>query len=134
MSERPYFFLNIVFCKISSISNAGPPCAAGPARRPGAAHPPPWLLFVPSRGFQTPRHNLYTKSTHPSNYSFRLNGNIYDDWAQDLLSTKQSPYSYDELKMEYCDEEAIEQCLEEFMNSDYGKTMFGRHDLPASVG
>jgi uncharacterized protein YlbG (UPF0298 family) len=34
----------------------------------------------------------------------------------------------------YCDEEAVEQCLEELMDSDYGKTMFGRHDLPASVG
>jgi len=32
------------------------------------------------------------------------------------------------------DEECIEQCLEEFMDSDYGKTMFGRHDMPASVG
>jgi hypothetical protein len=78
-------------------------------------------------GFQTPQQ--------PSPYRpSSLRGNIYDDWAQDLLSTAQSPYTYDELQLAYCDEEAIEQCLEEFMDSDYGKTMFGRHDLPASVG
>ena len=29
---------------------------------------------------------------------------------------------------------AIAIVLEEFMESEYGKQMFGRHDLPASVG
>ena len=28
----------------------------------------------------------------------------------------------------------VELCLEEFINSDYGKQMFGKHDLPASYG
>lgn len=32
------------------------------------------------------------------------------------------------------DEDSIEDCLEELMDSEYGKTMFGRHDVPASVG
>jgi hypothetical protein len=63
-----------------------------------------------------------------------LRANLYDEWSQDLLSTAQSTYTFEELQLAYCDEEAIEQCLEEFMDSDYGKTMFGRHDLPASVG
>jgi hypothetical protein len=63
-----------------------------------------------------------------------LRANLYDEWSQDLLSTAQSTYTFGELQLAYCDEEAIEQCLEEFMDSDYGKTMFGRHDLPASVG
>ncbi|KAL3792986.1 hypothetical protein HJC23_010999 [Cyclotella cryptica] len=66
--------------------------------------------------------------------SLALQANIYDDWSLDLLSTSQSPFTYDELQLPYCDEDAVEQCLEEFMDSDYGKTMFGRHDLPASVG
>lgn len=66
--------------------------------------------------------------------SLALRANIYDDWSLDLLSTSQSSYTYDELQLPYCDEDAVEQCLEEFMESDYGKTMFGRHDLPASVG
>jgi hypothetical protein len=81
-------------------------------------------------GFQPPQPLTAISHYRPS----PLKGNIYDDWAQDLLSTTQSPYTYDELQLAYCDEEAIEQCLEEFMESDYGKTMFGRHDLPASVG
>ena len=59
--------------------------------------------------------------------------NIYDDWANDLLSSSQSEYTYDELILPL-DEESIEQCLEELMDSEYGKTMFGRHDVPASVG
>ncbi|KAL7533358.1 hypothetical protein ACHAXR_005181 [Thalassiosira sp. AJA248-18] len=59
--------------------------------------------------------------------------NMYDDWAGDLLSSSQSEYTYDDLIIPL-DEESIEQCLEELMDSEYGKTMFGRHDVPASVG
>ena len=59
--------------------------------------------------------------------------NLYDDWSNDLLSSSQSEYTYDELILPL-DVECIEQCLEEFMDSDYGKTMFGKHDMPASVG
>lgn len=60
--------------------------------------------------------------------------NIYDDWSTDLLSTASSPYTYDELILPFCGEEAVEECLEELMNSEYGKTMFGRHDMAANVG
>ncbi len=59
--------------------------------------------------------------------------NLYDDWSQDLLSSSQSDYSYDDLILPL-DEESIELCLEELMDSDYGKTMFGRHDMAADVG
>ena len=59
--------------------------------------------------------------------------NLYDDWSNDLLSSSQSEYTYDELILPL-EEECIEQCLEEFMDSEYGKSMFGIHDLAASVG
>ena len=72
-------------------------------------------------------------SSSSSTSTTALKANIYDDWSLDLLSTSQSPYTYDDLIVP-CEEETIEECLEEFMESDYGKTMFGRHDVPASVG
>jgi len=59
--------------------------------------------------------------------------NLYDDWAGDLISSSQSEFTYDDLIMPL-DEGSIEQCLEELMDSAYGETMFGRHDVPASVG
>ena len=59
--------------------------------------------------------------------------NIYDDWKADLLSSSQSRYTYDDLLLPL-DEDTIVQCLDEFIDSDYGKTMFGKHDSPAAVG
>ena len=40
------------------------------------------------------------------------------------------------MSLVYCYQcyKAIAIVLEEFMESEYGKQMFGRHDLPASVG
>ena len=32
------------------------------------------------------------------------------------------------------DEDNVKSCLQDFIESDYGKTMFGRHDTPASYG
>ncbi len=55
-------------------------------------------------------------------------------WRADLLSSSQSRHTYNDLILPTLDEESVMQCLEEFMDSDYGKTMFGRHDAPASVG
>lgn len=49
--------------------------------------------------------------------------NIYDDWRSDG--------TVDTL---YLDEENLEMCLDEFINSNAGMQMFGVHDLPASVG
>ena len=49
--------------------------------------------------------------------------NIYDDWRSDaVVDTK------------YLSEENILFCLDEFVNSDYGKQMFGCHDQPSSIG
>lgn len=68
------------------------------------------------------------KNNHDDSSTTTRLYNMYDDWASDLLSTSQSEYTYDELILPL-DEECIEQCLEELMNSEYGKTMFGRHDM-----
>lgn len=66
----------------------------------------------------------------------QLQNNLYDDWSSDLLSSSQSEYTYDGLQLLATDdmEESIVMCLEELMDSEFGKTMFGRHDIPASVG
>lgn len=72
------------------------------------------------------------RAPSPSSSTTRLY-NIYDDWSRDLLSSSQSEHTYDELVLPL-EEESIERCLEEFAESEYGGTMFGRHDLPASVG
>jgi hypothetical protein len=69
-----------------------------------------------------------------------LQNNLYDDWSSDLLSTSQSEYTYDDLLLLPTNdddgdiEESVVLCLKELMDSEYGKTMFGRHDVPASVG
>ena len=72
------------------------------------------------------------ETTSSTNTSTQLY-NLYDDWSNDLLSSSQSEYTYDELVLPL-DVECIEQCLEEFIDSEYGKTMFGKHDMPSSVG
>jgi len=55
--------------------------------------------------------------------------NYYDDWATDSNSRS----VYDELTLPL-DEESIAQCLDELVMSEYGKQMFGVHDMCASVG
>ncbi|KAL3817689.1 hypothetical protein ACHAXA_002838 [Cyclostephanos tholiformis] len=86
---------------------------------------------VATRQWQCPYYRLRQRR-RPSGTT-RLN-NIYDDWRADLLSSSQSEYTYDDLILPTLDEGAIIRCLEEFEDSDHGKTMFGRHDLPASIG
>ena len=83
-------------------------------------------IFSSSSGFAPSSPQVLRPST-------KLN-NLYDDWSTDLLSTASSPYTYDDLILPFCDEESVEQCLEELMDSDYGQTMFGRHDMAANVG
>jgi hypothetical protein len=53
----------------------------------------------------------------------RLSANIYDDWRSDAV--------VDTMPL---DEDNVRACLKEFVESDYGKQMFGCHDLPASYG
>jgi len=52
-----------------------------------------------------------------------LKANIYDEWRSDAV--------VDTLYL--CDEN-VEECLEQFIDSDYGRQMFGCHELPASYG
>jgi hypothetical protein len=49
--------------------------------------------------------------------------NIYDDWRSDAVADTM-----------FLDEENVQMCLEEFIDSDYGKQMFGCHERPASIG
>uniref|UniRef100_A0A6U4A8F7 Uncharacterized protein n=1 Tax=Ditylum brightwellii TaxID=49249 RepID=A0A6U4A8F7_9STRA len=49
--------------------------------------------------------------------------NVYDDWRSDAV-----------VDTMVLDPENIELCLEEFIDSNYGQQMFGKHDRPASVG
>ena len=49
--------------------------------------------------------------------------NIYDDWRSDAV-----------VDTMFLDEENVQQCLDEFVESEYGQTMFGCHERPASVG
>ena len=47
----------------------------------------------------------------------------YDDWqSSGLVDTT------------YLCEEHIEECLDDFIQSEYGQTMFGCHDAPSSIG
>jgi hypothetical protein len=84
------------------------------------------------------QHYHHRTMTPTTTTSSQLQNNLYDDWASDLLSSSQSEYTYDDLRLVPTDnmdmEESIILCLEELMDSEYGKTMFGRHDVPASVG
>jgi hypothetical protein len=49
--------------------------------------------------------------------------NIYDDWRSDAVADTM-----------FLDEENVQMCLEEFIDSNYGKQMFGCHERPASIG
>ena len=55
--------------------------------------------------------------------SSQLSYNIYDDWRSDAV-----------VDTMYLDEDNVKECLEEFIESDYGTTMFGCHDRAASIG
>mmetsp|Transcript_12790 Transcript_12790/g.23885 ORF Transcript_12790/g.23885 Transcript_12790/m.23885 type:complete len:246 (+) Transcript_12790:30-767(+) len=50
--------------------------------------------------------------------------NIYDDWRSDAIVVDTLPL----------DEETVQDCLEAFVQSEYGTTMFGCHDRAASIG
>ena len=49
--------------------------------------------------------------------------NIYDDWRSDAI--------VDQMPL---DEEMVQMCLDELIESNHGQQMFGVHDLPASIG
>lgn len=49
--------------------------------------------------------------------------NIYDDWRSDAI--------VDTMHLE---EDNVKQCLDEFVDSDYGQEMFGCHDKASDIG
>ena len=49
--------------------------------------------------------------------------NVYDDWRSDAV-----------VETMFLDEDNVQQCLEEFVESEYGKQMFGCHERPSSIG
>mmetsp|Transcript_2049 Transcript_2049/g.4481 ORF Transcript_2049/g.4481 Transcript_2049/m.4481 type:complete len:208 (+) Transcript_2049:28-651(+) len=49
--------------------------------------------------------------------------NIYDDWRSDAV-----------VDTMHLDEENVEMCLQEFVDSEHGQQMFGCHERPASIG
>lgn len=55
-------------------------------------------------------------------FSFALQ-NIYDDWRSDAVVDKK-----------FLDEENVQTCLGEFVESEFGQQMFGCHKRPASIG
>jgi hypothetical protein len=48
---------------------------------------------------------------------------MYDDWRSDAV-----------VDTMFLDEENVEMCLDEFIDSDFGQQMFGCHERPASIG
>jgi hypothetical protein len=80
------------------------------------------LLILPLSGsffIQAPRQHHHQ---HTATITSRLR-NAYDDWRSDAVAPVMP-----------LDEDNVKSCLEDFIESDYGKTMFGRHDTPASYG
>jgi hypothetical protein len=49
--------------------------------------------------------------------------NVYDDWRSDAV-----------VDTMFLDEGNVQQCLEEFVDSEYGRQMFGCHPRAASIG
>ena len=82
-----------------------------------------WLLLHRSNSLaQQYRYGRNTRRTRRHLPPLFL-ANIYDDWRSDAV--------VDTMPLE---EESVLQCLDEFVQSDYGQQMFGCHDLPASYG
>ena len=78
------------------------------------------LLVASNRMFPS---GAFSSAASSRRCSIARRANIYDDWRSDAV--------VDTMPL---DEENVRMCLEEFVESDYGKQMFGCHDLPASYG
>jgi len=81
-----------------------------------------------TRSLHNPQGDAFQKrhTSHPvvstTTNALQL-ANLYDDWRSDAV--------VDALPL---DEENVQLCLEEFIESDYGNQMFGCHNLPESYG
>ena len=81
------------------------------------------LLLEANEGgdaFSRPLGTLASRTTRT--LPFQLH-NIYDDWRSDAV-----------VETMFLDEDNAQQCLEEFVESEYGKQMFGSHERPSSIG
>lgn len=65
--------------------------------------------------------SVFSRPQYPSKSLLK---NIYDDWRSDISIVDVMPLT----------EEAVEDCLEELVYSDYGAQMFGVQSAPASIG
>jgi hypothetical protein len=75
------------------------------------------VIFVQaSSGFVARCHSTSRSPVSPLH-------NMYDDWRSDAVADTM-----------YLDEDNVQDCLDEFINSEYGQQMFGCHDLAASIG
>lgn len=70
----------------------------------------------------SPLPRIQPSTTRVSNGLTRIH-NMYDDWRSDAV-----------VDTMFLDEENVEMCLDEFIDSDFGQQMFGCHERPASVG
>ena len=111
-TTMPYVFL-LFLSSISSCSNA--------------LTVPMHSRLVPRNLHSNPSTSTSTSTTATaaisSSSSLRVRimtlRNIYDDWRSDA--------TVDQLPL---DEDTVQNCLDEFIYSDFGKTMFGIHDAP----
>ena len=62
-------------------------------------------------------------STTSSSSLLNMATNVYDDFRSDAV-----------VDTMYLEEENVMDCLNEFINSEYGTTMFGCHDRASSIG
>lgn len=112
------------FCSLPSVSPQWTPLCR---RLPGRSNMVNLCCFVTITIFVTLFGQIATgfavvRATRATNKATSLN-NIYDDWRSDAV-----------VDTMFLDEDNVRQCLEEFIESDYGKQMFGRHERPASIG
>jgi hypothetical protein len=77
------------------------------------------LAFAP---LLPPFATRYSSVTSSISRPTRLYQNFYDVWRSGAVADT----------MHLC-EENVQECLDEFIQSDYGKQMFGCHDLAASI-
>jgi len=69
---------------------------------------------------QCPLQNTFFPTKYPPSKSSLFN--VYDDWRSDAV-----------VDVMHLDEDNIEMCLQELIDSEYGKQMFGKHERPSEI-
>jgi hypothetical protein len=84
-----------------------------------------FFLYNFSRSILVESFTILSRGVGIRRHSFTyLNYNIYDEWRSDTVRIDTLPL----------DEETVQMCLNEFIYSDFGSTMFGIHDAPGTFG